>query len=70
MIGTPSFLRLLSTIHIHSELTCLIAYVPASNGHYVENTGNTTLKFLEIFNTDKFEDISLAQVRPLFRVDR
>ncbi|ESK87709.1 oxalate decarboxylase [Moniliophthora roreri MCA 2997] len=38
-----------------------IAYIPASMGHYVENTGNTTLKFLEIFNTDRFQDISLTQ---------
>ncbi|ESK87504.1 oxalate decarboxylase [Moniliophthora roreri MCA 2997] len=38
-----------------------IAYVPASMGHYVENTGNTTLKFLEIFNTDRFADVSLTQ---------
>ncbi|ESK87710.1 oxalate decarboxylase [Moniliophthora roreri MCA 2997] len=38
-----------------------IGYVPASMGHYVENTGNTTLKFLEIFNTDRFQDISLTQ---------
>ncbi len=30
-------------------------------GHYVENTGNTTLRFLEIFNSDRFEDVSLAQ---------
>ena len=30
-------------------------------GHYVENIGNTTLKFLEIFNSDKYEDISLNQ---------
>ncbi|KAF8151028.1 oxalate decarboxylase [Crassisporium funariophilum] len=37
-----------------------IGYVPATMGHYVENTGNTTLRFLEIFNTDKFEDISLS----------
>ena len=36
--------------------------MPASFGHYVENTGNTTLHFLEIFNTDRFQDISLAQV--------
>ena len=28
-----------------------IAYVPSPYGHYVENTGNTTLRFLEIFNT-------------------
>jgi len=38
-----------------------IGYVPATMGHYVENTGNTTLRFLEIWNTDKFEDISLNQ---------
>ncbi|KAI0346194.1 oxalate decarboxylase [Trametopsis cervina] len=38
-----------------------IGYVPASYGHYVENTGNTTLRFLEVFKSDKFEDISLGQ---------
>ncbi|KAF9021028.1 oxalate decarboxylase [Hymenopellis radicata] len=38
-----------------------IGYVPTAMGHYVENTGNTTLKFLEIFNTDRFQDISLNQ---------
>ncbi|GJE85584.1 oxalate decarboxylase family bicupin [Phanerochaete sordida] len=38
-----------------------IGYVPASFGHYVENTGNTTLRFLEVFKSDKFEDISLGQ---------
>ncbi|KAF5371097.1 hypothetical protein D9757_010813 [Collybiopsis confluens] len=38
-----------------------IGYVPATMGHYVENTGNTTLKYLEIFNSDRFEDISLNQ---------
>ena len=37
--------------------------MPASFGHYVENTGNTTLHFLEIFNTNRFQDISLNQVR-------
>lgn len=40
-----------------------VGFVPASFGHYVENTGNTTLRFLEIFNTNRFEDISLSQVR-------
>ena len=39
--------------------------MPASFGHYVENTGNSTLRFLEIFNTDRYEDISLNQVRVL-----
>ncbi|KAF9456571.1 oxalate decarboxylase [Collybia nuda] len=38
-----------------------IGYVPATMGHYVENIGNTTLRFLEIFNSDKFEDVSLNQ---------
>ncbi|KAF9221202.1 Bicupin oxalate decarboxylase oxidase [Gyrodon lividus] len=30
-----------------------VGYVPASYGHYVENVGNMTLKFLEIFRTSK-----------------
>jgi len=38
-----------------------IGYVPPSFGHYVENIGNTTLKFLEIFNSNLYEDISLNQ---------
>ncbi|KAF8646284.1 hypothetical protein AX16_007282 [Volvariella volvacea WC 439] len=38
-----------------------IGYVPGGMGHYVENIGNTTMKFLEIFNSDRFEDISLNQ---------
>ncbi|KAF8888975.1 oxalate decarboxylase [Mucidula mucida] len=38
-----------------------IGYVPTAMGHYVENTGNSTLRFLEIFNTDRFQDISLNQ---------
>uniref|UniRef100_D8Q486 Oxalate oxidase n=1 Tax=Schizophyllum commune (strain H4-8 / FGSC 9210) TaxID=578458 RepID=D8Q486_SCHCM len=38
-----------------------IAYVPTAMGHYVENIGNTTLKYLEIFKTDKFADVSLSQ---------
>ncbi|KAF8629623.1 hypothetical protein AX15_003359 [Amanita polypyramis BW_CC] len=38
-----------------------IAYVPATYGHYVENIGNSTLVFLEIFKSDKYEDISLNQ---------
>ncbi|CDO75540.1 hypothetical protein BN946_scf184883.g2 [Trametes cinnabarina] len=38
-----------------------VGFVPASFGHYVENIGNTTLKFLEIFNTDRYQDISLQQ---------
>jgi hypothetical protein len=42
-------------------LTLPLGYVPPSFGHYVENIGNTTLKFLEIFNSNLYEDISLNQ---------
>ncbi|CAE6452476.1 unnamed protein product [Rhizoctonia solani] len=38
-----------------------VGYVPPTFGHYVENTGNTTMKYLEIFKTDIYEDISLNQ---------
>ncbi|KAI9454781.1 oxalate decarboxylase, partial [Lactarius psammicola] len=38
-----------------------IGFVPATFGHYVENIGNTTLHFLEMSNTDRFQDISLTQ---------
>ncbi|CAL1716021.1 unnamed protein product [Somion occarium] len=38
-----------------------VGFVPASFGHYVENTGNSTLRFLEIFKSDRFQDISLNQ---------
>lgn len=35
--------------------------MPATYGHYVENTGNTTLHYLEIFKTDMYSDVSLSQ---------
>ena len=38
-----------------------VGYVPQSNPHYVENTGETDLVFLEMFKTDRYEDISLAE---------
>lgn len=38
-----------------------VGYVPRFMPHYVENTGKTTLRFLELFRSDHFEDISLAQ---------
>jgi oxalate decarboxylase len=37
-----------------------IGYVPKSLGHYIKNTGNTDLVFLEIFRSDRFEDVSLS----------
>jgi oxalate decarboxylase len=30
-------------------------------GHYVENTGDEPLRFLEMFRSDRFADVSLAQ---------
>ncbi|KXN81649.1 Oxalate decarboxylase OxdC, partial [Leucoagaricus sp. SymC.cos] len=38
-----------------------VVFTEASAGHYVENVGNTTVKYLEIFRSDKFQDISLNQ---------
>ncbi|GJE86568.1 oxalate decarboxylase family bicupin [Phanerochaete sordida] len=38
-----------------------VGYVPGSYGHYVENIGNTTLRYLEVFKTDTFQDVSLSQ---------
>lgn len=32
-----------------------------SNPHYIENTGDTDLVFLEMFKTAHYEDISLAE---------
>jgi oxalate decarboxylase len=36
-----------------------VGYVPAVAGHYVENTGDTDLVFLEMFNASEFVDLSL-----------
>jgi oxalate decarboxylase len=38
-----------------------VGYVPFAMGHYVENTGNTTLRFLELFRSDSYADLSLNQ---------
>jgi oxalate decarboxylase len=38
-----------------------VGYVPFAMGHYVENTGTTTLRFLEIFKSDYYADLSLDQ---------
>jgi oxalate decarboxylase len=38
-----------------------VGYVPFAFGHYIQNTGNQTLWFLEIFKSDRFVDISLNQ---------
>jgi oxalate decarboxylase len=38
-----------------------VGYVPFAMGHYVQNTGDETLTFLEMFKSDHFADISLNQ---------
>jgi oxalate decarboxylase len=38
-----------------------VGYIPFAMGHYVENTGDETLVFLEMFRSDRFADISLNQ---------
>src|ERR1700688_1885888 len=38
-----------------------VGYVPFAMGHYIENTGNTPLRFLEMFRSSYFADLSLNQ---------
>lgn len=38
-----------------------VGYVPFAYGHYVENTGSETLRFLEMFRSPYFADVSLNQ---------
>ncbi|MBS0640187.1 MAG: cupin domain-containing protein, partial [Proteobacteria bacterium] len=37
-----------------------VGYVPRSFGHYIENTGSDTLRFLELFASDRYADVSLT----------
>ena len=38
-----------------------VGYVPFAMGHYVENTGTTALRFLEMFKSSYYADVSLDQ---------
>ncbi|MEA0565775.1 oxalate decarboxylase family bicupin [Lysinibacillus irui] len=38
-----------------------VGYVPFATGHYIENTGTEQLWFLEMFKSDRFQDVSLNQ---------
>jgi len=38
-----------------------VGYVPFATGHYIENTGDTTLRFLEMFKSSYYADVSLNQ---------
>jgi oxalate decarboxylase len=37
-----------------------IGYVKKNLGHYVQNTGNTDLVFLELFKSDRYAEVSLS----------
>jgi oxalate decarboxylase len=37
-----------------------IGYVKRSNGHYIQNVGDTDLQFLEVFKSPYFADVSLS----------
>jgi oxalate decarboxylase len=37
-----------------------IGYVKRAFGHYIRNTGNTDLIYLEVFNSSYFSDVSLS----------
>ncbi|MFC5448558.1 oxalate decarboxylase family bicupin [Paenibacillus aestuarii] len=38
-----------------------VGYVPFAFGHYIQNTGTESLWFLEMFKSNRFEDVSLNQ---------
>ena len=38
-----------------------VGYVPMSMSHFVENIGNEPLRFLELFKSPRFMDVSLTQ---------
>ena len=38
-----------------------VGTVPFAMAHYIENTGTDTVRFLEMFASDRFEDVSLKQ---------
>jgi oxalate decarboxylase len=38
-----------------------VGYVPFAMGHYIENTGTTAVRFLEVFKSSYYADVSLNQ---------
>jgi oxalate decarboxylase len=37
-----------------------VGYVKRNFGHYIENTGDTDLQFIEVFRTAHYEEVSLS----------
>jgi oxalate decarboxylase len=46
------------TVDFHSND---VGFVPSNAGHYIENTGDTDVVFLEMFAASTFQDVSLNQ---------
>jgi oxalate decarboxylase len=38
-----------------------VGFVPSMAGHYIENTGTEDIVFLEMFKTDRYQDVSLNE---------
>src|SRR6202453_57149 len=38
-----------------------VGYIPISQPHYIENTGDSDLVFLEMFRTSNYQDVSLSE---------
>jgi oxalate decarboxylase len=38
-----------------------VGYVPFAMGHYIENAGDESVRFLEMFRSDRYVDVSLSQ---------
>ena len=38
-----------------------VGYVPFAMGHYIENTGTSPMRFLEVFRSNYYADVSLHQ---------
>jgi oxalate decarboxylase len=38
-----------------------VGYVPFATGHYIENTGTTPMRYLEVFKSSTYADVSLHQ---------
>jgi oxalate decarboxylase len=38
-----------------------VGYIPFPMGHYIENVGQAPLRFLEMFRSDRYADVSLEQ---------
>jgi oxalate decarboxylase len=38
-----------------------VGYIQKALPHYIQNTGNTDLKFLEMFKSNQYQDLALSE---------